>query len=59
MCLITSTWTMDKSESRMRKYQSERANLLTAIRLPSGAFKRLGGTDVVADIVVLQKKSFV
>lgn len=58
MCLITSTWTMDKSESRMRKYLSERANLLTAIRLPSGAFKRLGGTDVVADIVVLQKKSF-
>ena len=35
MCLITSTWTMDKSESRMRQYLSERANLLTAIRLPS------------------------
>src|SRR6218665_362403 len=58
LALITSTGTMDKTSTRVRQYLSERANLVTAIRLPSGAFQRLGGTDVVADIVVLQKKAF-
>lgn len=58
LCLITSTGTMDKYDSRVRKYLSERANLVSAIRLPSGAFSRLGGTDVVADLLILQKKTF-
>lgn len=58
LCLITSTWTMDKADSRVRSYLTERANLVTSIRLPSGAFKRLGATDVVTDLVVLQKKAF-
>lgn len=58
MCLITSTGTMDKEEHKFREYLAQRANLLTAIRLPTGAFKRLGSTDVVADILVFQKKEY-
>lgn len=58
MCLITSTGTLDKDEGKFREYLAQRANLLTAIRLPTGAFKRLGSTDVVADILVFQKKEY-
>lgn len=56
VALITSTGTMDKMKGNFREYISERADLLTAIRLPSGAFSRLGETDVATDILVLRKK---
>lgn len=56
VCFITSTGTMDKETSSFREYLAHRADLVTAVRLPSGAFKRLGGTDVVSDIVVLRKR---
>ncbi|UUZ66240.1 hypothetical protein LP417_35075 (plasmid) [Polaromonas sp. P1-6] len=54
--LITSTGTLDKENSKFRQYLAERADLVTAIRLPSGAFSRLGNTDVATDIIVLRKK---
>ena len=54
--LITSTGTMDKINSNFRNYVAERAELVKAVRLPSGAFARLGGTDVATDILVLRKK---
>ena len=55
--LITSTGTMDKVKTNFREYMAERADLVKAIRLPSGAFSRLGGTSVATDILVLRKKS--
>lgn len=54
--LISSTGTLDKVQSKFREYIAERADLVTAIRLPSGAFSRLGSTEVSTDIVVLRKK---
>ncbi|CAN5466020.1 hypothetical protein BH10PSE16_BH10PSE16_04310 [soil metagenome] len=56
VAVITSTGTMDKPKSNFREYIAERADLVTAIRLPSGAFTRLGETDVATDILVLRKK---
>lgn len=57
VCFITSTGTMDKTSLTFRTYLEHRADLVTAVRLPAGAFKRLGGTDVVSDIVVLRKRA--
>ena len=56
VAFITSTGTLDKSRQSFRAYLSEKADLVTAIRLPTGTFGRLGETDVVTDIVVLRKK---
>lgn len=53
---ITSRYTMDKRTSTVRKYISERAELLGAIRLPNTAFKESAGTEVVSDIIVLKKR---
>ena len=53
---ITSKGTLDKRDSRIRKYISERSKLLGAVRLPSGTFSRLAGTEVTTDIIILQKR---
>ena len=55
LAFVTSRYTMDSKDSAARKYLAERANLLGAIRLPNNAFKANAGTDVVADIIFLQK----
>lgn len=55
MAVVTSRYTMDSKDSTARKYLAERADLLGAIRLPNTAFKASAGTDVVADILFLQK----
>lgn len=59
VAFITSTGTMDKSSSKLREYIAQRADLVTAIRLPSGTFERLGNTSVATDIIVLRKKPMV
>lgn len=56
MLLVTSKGTMDKENSAVRKYISQRADLLGAIRLPNDTFKGNAGTEVVSDILVLQKR---
>ena len=56
MALITSKGTMDKENSAVRKYIAQRADLLGAIRLPNNTFKGNAGTEVVSDILVLQKR---
>lgn len=53
---ITSKGTMDKADSKLRDYVSERANLLGAIRLPNTAFKKNANTEVTSDILFLQKR---
>ncbi len=53
---VTSKGTMDKANDRARKYLAERANLLGAIRLPQTAFKDNAGTEVVTDVIFLQKR---
>ena len=55
MAVITSRFTMDSKDSAARRYLAERADLLGAIRLPNTAFKANAGTDVVSDILFLQK----
>ena len=56
MILITSKGTMDKESSNIRRYIAQRADLLGAIRLPNDTFKGNAGTEVVSDILVLQKR---
>lgn len=56
MILITSKGTMDKENSNIRRYIAQRADLLSAIRLPNDTFKGNAGTEVVSDILVLQKR---
>ncbi len=56
MALITSKGTMDKESSAVRKYIAQRADLLGAIRLPNNTFKGNAGTEVVSDILILQKR---
>lgn len=56
VAFITSKGTLDKSNSAVRKYLSQRADLLGAIRLPNTAFKANAGTEVTADIIFLQKR---
>lgn len=55
--VITSTSTMDKSDSSVRREYAKKADLLGAVRLPSNAFKKIAGTDVVTDILFFQKNS--
>ena len=56
MALVTSKGTMDKTNSSVRKYIAQRADLLGAIRLPNDIFKGNAGTEVVSDILFLQKR---
>src|SRR5271165_138085 len=56
MALITSRYTMDKQDSTIRRYLSDRADLVGAIRLPNAAFKANAGTEVTTDILFLQKR---
>ena len=56
MALVTSKGTMDKTNSSVRKYIAQRAELLGAIRLPNNTFKGNAGTEVVSDILFLQKR---
>jgi N12 class adenine-specific DNA methylase/phospholipid N-methyltransferase len=52
---ITSSYTLDASDQRVRGYLASQADLVTAIRLPNTAFKRIANTEVTTDIVILQK----
>ena len=56
VAFITSRYTMDSKDSTARKHMAERADLLGAIRLPNNAFRANAGTDVVSDIIFLQKR---
>ena len=56
IAFVTSRFTMDSKDSTARKYMAERADLLGAIRLPNNAFRANAGTDVVSDIIFLQKR---
>ena len=56
VAFVTSRYTMDSKDSTARKHMAERANLLGAIRLPNNAFRANAGTDVVSDIIFLQKR---
>ena len=56
IAFVTSRFTMDSKDSTARKYMAERADLLGAIRLPNDAFKANAGTEVVSDIIFLQKR---
>ncbi|MCR0426184.1 N-6 DNA methylase [[Clostridium] innocuum] len=56
MALVTSKGTMDKETLAVRKYIAQRAELLGAIRLPNNTFKGNAGTEVVSDILILQKR---
>ena len=56
MALITSKGTMDKENPAVRRYIAQRADLLGAIRLPNNTFKGNAGTEVVSDILILQKR---
>ena len=56
MALVTSKGTMDKENSAVRKYIAQRAELLGTIRLPNDTFKGNAGTEVVSDILILQKR---
>ena len=56
VAFVTSRYTLDSKDSTARKHIAERANLLGAIRLPNNAFKANAGTEVVSDIIFLQKR---
>lgn len=56
VAFVTSRYTMDQQSPEVRKYLAERAELLGAIRLPNNAFRANAGTDVVSDIIFLQKR---
>ncbi|MDL2273716.1 DEAD/DEAH box helicase family protein [Oscillospiraceae bacterium OttesenSCG-928-G22] len=56
IAFVTSRYTMDKKSPEVRRYIAERADLLGAIRLPNNAFKANAGTEVVSDILFLQKR---
>jgi len=56
VAFVTSRYTMDKQSPEVRKYIAQRAELLGAIRLPNNAFKANAGTEVVSDIIFLQKR---
>lgn len=56
VAVLTSSGTLDKKDTSTREYLAQRADLLGAIRLPNNAFRRNAGTDVVADILFLQKR---
>ena len=56
IAFVTSRYTMDKQSPEVRKYIAQRADFLGAIRLPNNAFKANAGTDVVSDIIFLQRR---
>ena len=56
IAFVTSRYTMDSKDSTARKHMAERADLLGAIRLPNNAFRANAGTEVVSDIIFLQKR---
>ena len=56
VAFVTSRYTMDAKDSTVRRYLAQRAELLGAIRLPNDAFKKNSGTEVVSDIIFLQKR---
>lgn len=56
VAFVTSRYTMDAKDSSVRRYLAQRAELLGAIRLPNNAFRANAGTDVVSDIIFLQKR---
>ena len=56
VAFVTSRYTMDSKDTSVRKYLAERADLLGAIRLPNNTFKANAGTEVVSDIIFLQKR---
>ena len=56
VAFVTSRYTLDAKDSKVREYLAERADLLGAIRLPNNAFKANAGTEVVSDILFLQKR---
>lgn len=56
VAFVTSRYTMDAKDNNVRKYLAEKSNLLAAIRLPNNAFKANAGTEVVSDILFLQKR---
>ena len=56
VAFITSRFTMDKQDSRLRRFLSQSADLVSAVRLPSTAFKANAGTEVVTDIIFLRKR---
>ena len=56
VAFVTSRYTMDSKDSTARKHMAERADLLGAVRLPNNAFRANAGTDVVSDIIFLQKR---
>jgi N12 class adenine-specific DNA methylase/adenine-specific DNA methylase len=56
IAFVTSRYTMDKQSPEVRKYIAQRAEMLGAIRLPNNAFRANAGTDVVSDIIFLQKR---
>lgn len=56
VAVITSKYTMDKANSKVRRYLAQRAELLGAIRLPNNAFKQVAGTEATTDILFLQKR---
>ena len=56
VAVITSKYTMDKANSKVRRYLAQRVDLLGAIRLPNNAFKQVAGTEATTDILFLQKR---
>ena len=56
VAFVTSRYTLDSKDSTARKYLAQRADFLGAIRLPNNAFRANAGTDVVSDIIFLQKR---
>ena len=56
VAVLTSSGTLDKKDTTVRKYYAQRADLLGAIRLPNNAFQKNAGTNVVADILFFQKR---
>ena len=56
IAFVTSRFTLDKKDSKVREYISNKANFLGAVRLPSTAFKKIANTEAISDIIFLQKK---
>ena len=57
LAFITSRYTLDKRKSVVRRHLARSAELLAAVRLPSGAFKQNAGTEVIADVIILRKRA--
>jgi phospholipid N-methyltransferase len=57
LAFITSRYTLDKQKSVVRRYLAQHAELLAAVRLPSGAFKQNAGTEVLTDVILLRKRA--